>query len=58
MENSSVIWNKRAQHGESHKVLEQHGTLRFTGIAQLVGGVSQRMLTKTLRTMESDGFVT
>jgi DNA-binding HxlR family transcriptional regulator len=40
------------------EVLEQNGTLRFTRIAQLVGGVSQRMLTKTLRTMEKDGFVT
>jgi DNA-binding HxlR family transcriptional regulator len=40
------------------EVLEQNGTLRFTRIAQLVGGVSQRMLTKTLRTMEGDGFVT
>jgi len=40
------------------EVLEQNGTLRFSRIAQLVGGVSQRMLTKTLRTMEGDGFVT
>ena len=39
------------------EVLEQNGTLRFSRIAQLVGGVSQRMLTKTLRTMEGDGFV-
>lgn len=40
------------------EVLEQHGTLRFTRVGQLVGGVSQRMLTKTLRQMESDGLVT
>jgi DNA-binding HxlR family transcriptional regulator len=40
------------------EVLEQNGTLRFSRIAQLVGGVSQRMLTKTLRAMEGDGFVT
>jgi DNA-binding HxlR family transcriptional regulator len=39
------------------EVLNQNGTLRFTRIAQLVGGVSQRMLTKTLRQMEDDGFV-
>jgi DNA-binding HxlR family transcriptional regulator len=39
------------------EVLNQHGTLRFTRIVQLVGGVSQRMLTKTLRQMERDGFV-
>lgn len=40
------------------EVLEQNGTQRFTRIAQLVGGVSQRMLTKTLRQMEHSGFVT
>ena len=39
------------------EVLDQNGTLRFTRIAQLVGGISQRMLTKTLRQMEQDGFV-
>lgn len=37
--------------------LEQHGTLRFTEIARAVGGVSQKMLTKTLRQMERDGLV-
>lgn len=40
------------------EVLNQHGTLRFSHIARLVGSVSQRMLTKTLRQMEEDGFVT
>jgi DNA-binding HxlR family transcriptional regulator len=40
------------------EVLEQNGTLRFTRIGQLAGGVSQRMLTKTLRQMEQDGLVT
>jgi DNA-binding HxlR family transcriptional regulator len=39
------------------EVLNQNGTVRFTRIAQLVGGISQRMLTKTLRQMEQDGFV-
>ena len=39
------------------EVLNQSGTLRFTRIAQLVDGISQRMLTKTLRQMEHDGFV-
>src|SRR4051794_39977756 len=34
------------------EVLNQNGTLRFTRIAQLVGSISQRMLTKTLRQME------
>lgn len=37
--------------------LEEHGTLRFTEIGRLVGGISQKMLTKTLRQMECDGLV-
>jgi DNA-binding HxlR family transcriptional regulator len=37
--------------------LETHGTLRFTQIARLVDGISQKMLTKTLRQMECDGLV-
>ncbi|TCT11091.1 winged helix-turn-helix transcriptional regulator [Paralcaligenes ureilyticus] len=40
------------------EVLAQHGVQRFTRIGQLVGNISQRMLTKTLRQMEQDGFVT
>lgn len=40
------------------EVLAQHGVLRFTRLAELVGNISQKMLTKTLRAMESDGFVT
>lgn len=40
------------------EVLSQHGVLRFTRVGELVGGISQRMLTKTLRQMEDDGFVT
>jgi len=40
------------------EVLAQNGVLRFTRVGELVGGISQRMLTKTLRQMEEDGFVT
>lgn len=40
------------------EVLAQNGVLRFTRIGEFVGGISQRMLTKTLRQMEEDGFVT
>ena len=40
------------------EVLEEHGTVRFTRLGELVGGVSQKMLTKTVRQMESDGLVT
>ncbi len=37
--------------------LEQHGRLRFTRLGELIGGVSQKMLTKTVRRMEADGLV-
>ena len=39
------------------EALEEHGTVRFTHIGRLVGGISQKMLTKTLRQMEYDGLV-
>jgi DNA-binding HxlR family transcriptional regulator len=38
--------------------LGEHGQLRFTRLGELMGGVSQKMLTKTLRQMEADGLVT
>ena len=38
-------------------VLEEHGTIRFTRLGSLVSGISQKMLTKTVRQMESDGLV-
>ena len=40
------------------EVLAEHGVVRFTQLGKLVGGVSQKMLTKTVRQMESDGLVT
>jgi DNA-binding HxlR family transcriptional regulator len=39
------------------EVLEEHGELRFTRIGELAGGISQKMLTLTLRAMERDGLV-
>jgi DNA-binding HxlR family transcriptional regulator len=39
------------------EALEEHEVLRFTQLARLAGGVSQKMLTKTLRQMERDGLV-
>ena len=39
------------------EVLEEHGVVRFTRLGALVGGVSQKMLTKTVRQMERDGLV-
>jgi DNA-binding HxlR family transcriptional regulator len=34
------------------------GPLRFGALATRVGGISQKMLTQTLRSLERDGFVT
>lgn len=39
------------------EVLEQQGTLRFTEVGRAVEGISQKMLTQTLRQMERDGLV-
>lgn len=37
--------------------LWDHGTLRFSELARHVTGISQKMLTQTLRRMERDGLV-
>lgn len=39
------------------EALEENGTVRFTRLGKLVPGISQKMLTKTLRQMECDGLV-
>ena len=39
------------------EVLAEHGEQRFTRVGDLVGGISQKMLTQTLRQMERDGLV-
>ncbi|MCB1383500.1 MAG: helix-turn-helix transcriptional regulator [Notoacmeibacter sp.] len=40
------------------EVLAEGGTMRFTAIGRSVPGISQKMLTQTLRQMERDGLVT
>jgi DNA-binding HxlR family transcriptional regulator len=40
------------------EVLNEHGELRFTQLSRHVRGISQKMLTQTLRQMERDGMVT
>lgn len=39
------------------EVLAEEEVLRFTEVGRKVGGISQKMLTKTLRQMEADGLV-
>lgn len=34
------------------------GTMRYTELSRRIEGVSQKMLTQTLRSLEADGFVT
>jgi DNA-binding HxlR family transcriptional regulator len=38
-------------------MLSDHGTLRFNELHQLIDGISQRMLTVTLKTLEADGLL-
>jgi len=39
------------------EALADHGELRFTQVGRHVPGISQKMLTQTLRQMERDGLV-
>lgn len=38
-------------------ILSKHEAVRFTDIRRAIGGISQKMLTQTLRDMERDGLV-
>jgi DNA-binding HxlR family transcriptional regulator len=40
------------------EVLAEKGELRFTRLSEMIPGISQKMLTQTLRNMERDGLVT
>jgi DNA-binding HxlR family transcriptional regulator len=40
------------------EVLAEKGELRFTRLSEFVKGISQKMLTQTLRQMECDGLIT
>ena len=39
------------------EVLGEHGELRFTRLGEFIPGISQKMLTQTLRHMERDGLL-
>jgi DNA-binding HxlR family transcriptional regulator len=38
-------------------ILGEYGTMRFNQLNQVIGNISQKMLTVTLRTLEADGLV-
>lgn len=40
------------------EILNEHTELRFTQLSRHIPGISQKMLTQTLRQMERDGMVT
>ncbi|WP_254063393.1 helix-turn-helix domain-containing protein [Rhodanobacter sp. L36] len=40
------------------EVLTEKGELRFTRLSEAIDGISQKMLTQTLRRMERDGLIT
>lgn len=40
------------------EVLTERGELRFTRLGEAIEGISQKMLTQTLRHMERDGLIT
>ena len=40
------------------ETLLEHGTLRFAQLGRMVTGISQKMLTQTVRQMERDGLLT
>jgi DNA-binding HxlR family transcriptional regulator len=62
-ENRRVVFKSTTGHSSSAEldalVLDVlgRGVVRFTRVGELVGSISQRMLTKTLRQMEADGLV-
>ncbi|MFB8004404.1 winged helix-turn-helix transcriptional regulator [Nocardia sp. NPDC056000] len=37
--------------------LHEQGPMRYTELSRRIGGVSQKMLTQTLRSLETDGFL-
>ncbi|GAQ15764.1 transcriptional regulator, HxlR family [Myroides odoratimimus] len=39
-------------------LLRDHGVMRFNEIDKAIGDISQKMLAKTLKTLEADGFIT
>jgi len=54
LERASAKWPLRVM----HILAEAKGPLRFSRVLERVEGISQKVLTQTLRTLESDGLVT
>jgi DNA-binding HxlR family transcriptional regulator len=38
-------------------ILGEYGTMRFNQISHIIGDISQKMLTVTLKTLEADGLI-
>ena len=53
----SVLKHVTSQWGFLVLIGLEAGTLRFSAIRRMVGGVSERMLAQTLRNLEHDGLV-
>ncbi|MEK1896195.1 MAG: helix-turn-helix domain-containing protein [Rhizobium sp.] len=54
LERASAKWPLRVM----HILAKAKGPLRFSRVLEGVEGISQKVLTQTLRTLESDGLVT
>lgn len=54
LERASAKWPLRVM----HILAEAKGPLRFSRVLERVEGISQKVLTQTLRTLEADGLVT
>ena len=57
--NGAPSWSKRSRNTNGFRIPpKSDGPKRFNEIKRMVGGISQRMLTFTLRGLERDGLVT
>lgn len=53
----SILNDVTSRWGSLVLVMLLRGTYRFSELAYVIGGVSEKMLAQTLRALEADGFV-